>query len=181
MLWHSKPVSTVTDAQSTVTHQPWDHAINLKPNFSMKKCGVYCLTPAENLALKSYIQEHLNKGYIHPSKSSIASPFFFVTKKGGNVCPIQDYRALNDITIKNATSLSHIPELIDKLQGSWYFTKFNVHWGYNNICIKESDKWKAAFKCSLGLFEPLVITFGLCNAPATFQSFMSSIFSDLID
>ena len=61
------------------------------------------------------------------------------------------------------------------------FTKFDVHWGYNNIRIKEGDEWKAAFKCSLGLFEPLVMTFGLCNAPATFQAFMNSIFSDLID
>ena len=74
-----------------------------------------------------------------------------------------------------------IPDLIDKLQGSHYFTKFDVCWGYNNIRIHEGDEWKAAFKCALGLFEPLVMTFGLCNTPATFQSFMNNIFSDLVD
>jgi transposase InsO family protein len=147
----------------------------------MKKCGIYRLTPAETLALKEYIDDHLRKGYIRPSKSPIASPFFFVAKKGSGLRPVQDYRALNDITVKNATPLPLIPELIDKLQGSRYFTKFDVRWGYNNIRIKEGDEWKAAFKCSLGLFEPLVMTFGLCNAPATFQSFMNDIFSDLID
>ena len=148
--------------------RPWDHAINLKSNFTMKKCGIYCLTPAEHLTPKEYIQKHLVKGYIHPSKFLITSPFFFVAKKGGNLWPVQDYRTLNDITVKNATPLPLIPKLINKLQCSRYFTKFNIQWGYNNIHIKEGNKWKAAFKCSLGLFEPLVMTFRLCNTPATF-------------
>lgn len=102
-------------------------------------------------------------------------------KDGKQLHPVQDYRALNDITVKNATPLPLIPDLIDKLQGSRYFTKFDVPWGYNNIRIKEGDEWKATFKCILGLFEPLIMTFGLCNAPATFQSFMNSIFNNLFD
>ena len=137
---------------------------------------------AENLALKAYITEHLKKGYICPSKSPMASPFFFVGKKDGSkLRPVQDYRKLNDIMIKNQTLLPLIPILLDKLQGACYFSKFNVCWGYNNIRIKENDEWKAAFKCSLGLFEPMVMTFGLCNAPATFQAFKNKIFEDLID
>jgi transposase InsO family protein len=162
-------------------HQPWDHAIDLKPDTTMKKCGVYRLTTAEMDALKLYIEDHLRKGYIQRSKSPVASPFFFVNKKDGKLRPVQDYRALNDITVKNATPLPLIPDLIDKLQGSRYFTKFDVRWGYNNIRIRKGNEWKAAFKCALGLFEPLVMTFGLCNAPATFQSFMNDIFTDLID
>jgi hypothetical protein len=116
-------------------HQPWDHAIDLKPETTMKKCGIYCLTPTEMDALKKYIEDHLRKGYIRPSKSPVASPFFFVNKKDGKLRPIQDYRALNNITVKNATLLPLIPDLIDKLQGSCYFTKFDVRWGYNNIRI----------------------------------------------
>jgi len=162
-------------------HQPWDHAIDLKPDAAMKKCGIYRLTVAEMDALKVYIADHLRKGYIRPSKSPIASPFFFVSKKDGKLRPVQDYRALNEITVKNAAPLPLIPDLIDKLQGSRYFTKFDVRWGYNNIRIRAGDEWKGAFKCALGLFEPLVMTFGLCNAPATFQSFMNSIFADLAD
>ena len=59
--------------------------------------------------------------------------------------PVQDYQKLNDITIKNQTPLPLIPELLDKLQGTHYFSKFDVRWDYNNICIKENDEWKAAF------------------------------------
>jgi hypothetical protein len=162
-------------------HQPWDHAIDLKPEATMKNCGIYRLTPKEAAALKIYIQEGLLKGYLRPSKSPMASPFFFVDKKDGQLRPVQDYRALNEVTIKNAAPLPLIPELIDKLRRARYFSKFDVRWGYNNIRIKEGDEYKAAFKTPLGLFEPTVMTFGLCNAPATFQTFMNNIFEDMID
>ena len=147
----------------------------------MKRTGIYRLTPKEDAALKEYIMEHLRKRYIRPSKSSMASPFFFVDKKDGKLRLVQDYRKLNKITVKNAALLPLIPDLIDKLRGARYFTKLDVRWGYNNIRIKEGDEYKAAFKTSLGLYEPLVMTFGPCNAPATFQTFMNNIFEDLID
>ena len=110
----------------------------------------------------------------------MASPFFFVNKKDGKLWP-QDYRKLNEITVKNAAPLPLIPDLVNKLQGAQYFTKLDVRWGYNNIWIKEGDEYKAAFKTTLSLYEPLVMTFGLCNAPATFQTFMNQIFEDLLD
>ena len=147
----------------------------------MKNCSIYQLTPKEMDALKTYITEHLEKGYICKSKSPMASPFFFVNKKDGKLHPVQDYRALNDITIKNATPLPLIPELIDKLHSAWYFAKLDICWGYNNICIKEGNEYKAAFKTHLGLFEPTVMTFGLCNTPAMFQTFMNNIFEDMVD
>src|SRR6266404_2281345 len=111
----------------------------------------------------------------------MASPFFFVDKKDGKLRPVQDYRRLNDITVKNAAPLPLIPDLIDKLHNARYFTKLDICWGYNNIHICHGDEWKAAFKTPLGLFEPLVMTFDLCNAPATFQTFMNDIFEDLLD
>ena len=120
----------------------------------MKNCGIYQLTPRDTVALKIHIEEGKRKGHLHPSKSPMSSPFFFVDKKDGDLCPVQDYQALNDITIKNAAPLPLIPELIDKLCRARYYTKFDVCWGYNNICIKEGDEWKAAFKTPLGLFEP---------------------------
>jgi hypothetical protein len=174
-------VFSETASHRLPTHQPWDHAIKLKPGSSMRNCGIYRLTPKESEALKEYITEHLRRGYIRPSKSPMASPFFFVDKKDGKLRPVQDYRALNDITIKNAAPLPLIPELIDKLLGAIYFTKLDICWGYNNIRIKFGDEYKATFKTPLGLFEPTVMTFGLCNAPATFQTFMNKIFEDLID
>ena len=111
----------------------------------------------------------------------MASPFFFVKKKEGSLRPVQDYRYLNSITVKNQYPLPLIPELIDKLKGAKIFSKFDVRWGYNNVRIKEGDEWKAAFKTNRGLFEPTVMFFGLTNSPATFQGMMNELFSDLID
>ena len=99
-------------------HRPWDHAINLIPGKTMKNSGIYRLMPSESAALKEYITEHLQKGYIRPLTSSMASPFFFVDKKDGKLRPVQDYRKLNDITVKNAAPLPLIPDLVDKLQGA---------------------------------------------------------------
>jgi hypothetical protein len=65
-----------------------------------------------------------------------------------------------------------------KASGAKYFTKFDIRWGYNNVRIKEGDQWKAAFKTNLGLFKPMVMFFGLCNSPATFQGMMNDILKD---
>jgi len=111
----------------------------------------------------------------------MASPFFFVSKKdAGKLRPCQDYRYLNEWTIKNAYPLPLISEIIDKLKGARYFTKLDVRWGYNNIQIKKGDERKAAFKTNRRLYEPTVMFFGMCNSPATFQAMMDSIFDDMI-
>ena len=119
--------------------------------------------------------------YICPSQSPMASPFFYIKKKDGKLRPCQDYRYLNDWTIKNAYPLPLISKLTNKLAGAKYFTKLDVQWGYNNIRIKDGNQWKAAFKTNKGLFEPTVMFFGMCNSPATFQSMMNSAFQDLIE
>ncbi|GLB34668.1 putative retrotransposable element tf2 155 kda protein type 1-like [Lyophyllum shimeji] len=110
----------------------------------------------------------------------MASPVFFIKKKDGSLRLVQDYRALNAITVKNRYPLPLISELINNLRGARYFTKLDVRWGYNNVRIKEGDEWKAAFRTNRGLFEPLVMFFGLTNSPATFQTMMNDIFRDLI-
>ena len=168
-------------AQRLPRHQAWDHAIELKPGAKRKDCGIYRLTPDEIRSLKEFLEEHLKRGTIRHSEAPVASPFFFIQKKGGSLRPVQDYRGLNEVTIKDAYPLPLIPDLIDKLQGARYFTKFDVRWGYNNIRIREGDEHKAAFKTPLGLYEPLVMFFGLCNSPATFQRFMNTILKDLIE
>ena len=110
----------------------------------------------------------------------MASPVFFIKKKDGSLRLVQDYRALNAITMKNKYPLPLISELINKLQGARYFTKLDVRWGFNNVRVKEGDEWKAAFRTNRGLFEPLVMFFGLTNSPATFQTMMDGIFEELI-
>ena len=101
-------------------------------------------------------------------------------KKDGKLCPVQDYRYLNDHIVKNTYPLPLVSNLINTLQCFSCFTKFNVCWGYNNIRIKDGDKWKAAFITPLGLFKPMVMFFSLCGSPLTFQTFMNSNFTDYI-
>ena len=74
-----------------------------------------------------------------------------------------------------------ISELVAKLRGAKHFTKLDIRWGYNNVRIREGDEWKAAFRTNRGLFEPLVMFFGLTNSPATFQTMMNDILRELIN
>ena len=138
---------------------------------------VYQLTQDEQKALLDFVTEQQVKGYICPSKSPYAAPFFFIKKKDSKLQPVQDYQQLNKWTIKNQYPLPLISELIAQVQNAKIFTKVDVRWGYNNIHIKEGDEYKAAFIMNQGLFEPTVMFFGLTNSPMTFQTMMNAIFA----
>jgi len=168
------------EAQRLPKHQPWDHKIDLQPGLQMRKTSVYRLTPPEMTALKEYITDSLKRGTLQRSEAPDACSFFFIDKKDGKLRPVQDYRPLNAITRKNAAPIPLIPELINKLLGAQFFTKLDIRWGYNNICIQEGDEYKTAFKTPLSLFESCVMTFRLCNALATFQTFMDTQFADFL-
>jgi len=142
-------------------------------------CKIYPLTQEEDKALIVFLDEQLKKGYIRPLKPPYASPFFFIKKKYGKLHLVQDYRKLNEHTIRNRYPLPFIPDLISQVQDAHIFTKFDVRWGYNNVRIKAEDKEKGVFKMKYGLFEPLVMFFGLTNLPSTFQTMMNHIFHDL--
>ena len=135
----------------------------------------------EQKEVSEFIDEQLAKGYIRPSKSEQTSPVFFVPKKDGRKRMVQDYRYLNEHTVRNNYLLPLISQLVDKLKASQYFTKIDLRWGYNNVHIKEGDEWKAAFVCHRGSFEPTVMFFRLYNSPATFQTMMNKIFADMED
>ena len=118
----------------------------------------------------------MEKRFIRLSTLPQASPFFFVGKKDGTLRPIQDYRLLNEATIKNTYPLPLVSDLLDQIKGYKFFTKLDLQNGYNNIQIKDGDQWKAVFKTAKGLYEPMVMYFGLCNSPATFQAFIDDVF-----
>jgi hypothetical protein len=92
-----------------------------------------------------------------------------------------DYRALNDLTVCDVYPLPLIGGIIDHLQGKTLFTKMDLRWGFNNIQIKESDQWKAAFKTPFGIHKPKVLPFGLSNAPSTFCRAINHLFKTLTD
>ena len=123
-------------------------------------------------------KEHTARGTIRPSKSPYKSRFFYIKKKDGKLWPVQDYRPVNQWTIRNTYPLPLIPGLIDRLSGCSLYTKFDIQWGYNNVWIREGDEWKAAFITNEGLFELTIMFFRLTNSLATFQTMMNSIFTN---
>ena len=131
--------------------------------------------------MQKFVNEHLKKGYIRPSKSEQTSPVFFIEKKDRGKCMVMDYCKLNRQTVKNNYLLPLITELVNNMGSKQVFTKMDLWWGYNNVHIKERDKWKAAFTTHVGSFEPVVMFFGMTNSPATFQAMMNEILRDMIN
>jgi len=157
-------------------HRKWDHMIELTPRAEPKSSKVYPLFLLEQEELDAFLEENLCTIQIQPSKSPIAAPMFFIKKKDGLLWLVQDYCMLNAMTIKNRYSLPFISKLISQLCRAKYFTKLDIHWGFNNVCIKPGDEWKAAFHTNHGLFEPLMIFFGMTNSSVTFQTMMNKVF-----
>ncbi len=173
---HNK-VFSEEQSQRLPKHTIWDHAIKLLPGApSMIPGHLLPLNQKEIQEVHNFVQEHLKRGTIHESWSPYAANFFFVKKKDGKLHPVQDYQLINKWMKWNQNVSPLIPQVIDRLRGCTLFTKVNVHWGYNNIRIKEGDKWKAAFLTPKGLFKPTVMFFGLTNSPATFQMMINTIF-----
>ena len=126
------------------------------------------------------MNDQLRKGYIRPSKSPQTSLVFFVLKKDGKKRVVQDYQYLNSWMVKNNYPLLLISDLIDSIGKKKMFTKMDLQWGYNNVRIKEGDKWKAVFSMPEGSFEPTVMFFGLTNSSAMFQTMMNDLLRDLV-
>src|SRR5258708_17060449 len=162
-------------------HKAWDHTIELHPDAKLPRGRMFPLSPAKQKELDEFLQENLVNGQICLSKSLIGAPVFFVKKKEGSLCLVQDYQKLNEITIKNSYPLLLVSDMLTRLCNMEWFTTLYLHWGFNNIHLKEGDEWKAAFSTNRGLFELLVMFFGLCNSPATFQTMMNDILCLFID
>ena len=163
------------------TRKLWDHAIDVKEGFVPRKGKVYPLSREEREEVREFVKEQLWKGYIRPSKSPQMALVFFVRKKDGKKRMVQDYRYLNEWTVKNNYPLPLISDVLENIGTKKLFTKMDLRWGYNNVRIKEGDEWKAAFTTPEGSFEPTVMFFGLTNSPATFQAMMNELLRDLIN
>src|SRR2546430_14674398 len=129
---------------------------------------------------KEHIEEMLKKGIIRKSKSPWSSPVVFVPKKGGEIRFCIDYRKLNKVTRKDNHPLPRIDEMLDKFEGSQWFSSIDLASAYWQVEMDERDIEKTAFITSEGLYECLVMPFGLCNAPATFQRLMHEVLRNLI-
>jgi hypothetical protein len=126
--------------------------------------------------LKIQLQGLLDKGYIFPSTSPWGCLALFVEKKDKELHLCVDYRPLNAVTIKNKYPLPRIDILFDQLAGAQVFSKIDLRSGYHQIKIHAKDIPKTAFTMRYGLYEYLVISFGLTSAPAHFMYLMNSVF-----
>ncbi|RDB19712.1 Transposon Tf2-9 polyprotein [Hypsizygus marmoreus] len=145
------PVFEKSAFDSLPEKRRWDHAIELKEDSAPFTSKIYPLSRDKQRQLDEFLDEYLKSGRIQPSKSPI-----------------------------NRYPLPLVSEIIDKLRGARYFTKFDVRWGYNNVRMREGDEWKAVFITNRGLFEPCIMFFGLTNSSATFQTMMNDLFRDQI-
>ena len=158
-----------------------DHRIELMTGSTPPSRPTFRMSAAETDELKKQLQELIEAKFIQPSKSPYGAPVLFVKKKDGTMRMCIDYRALNSITIKNKYPLPRIDELMDRLQGSSYFTKIDLRSGYHQVRIHADDVCKTAFRTRYGHYEFCVMPFGLTNAPATFMHLMHSILSPHLD
>ena len=130
--------------------------------------------------VRAHIQEMLDIGAIHKSQSPWASAVLLVQKKNGGLRFCIDLRKLNKQTIKDAYSLPQIEETLDSLQGSRWFSSLDLKSGYWQVEMNEESKSLTAFTMGpLVFYECKRMSFGLTNAPATFQRLMETCLGDL--
>jgi hypothetical protein len=155
--------------------------IELQPGTTPISKRPYRMSPKELAELKNQLQELLDKGYIRPSSSPWGCPALFVKKKDGSLQMCVDYRPLNAVTISNNYHLPRIDVLFDQSDGTKVYSKIDLRSGYHQIKIRPSDILKTVFSTKYALYEFLMMSFGLTNAPAYFMYPMNSIFMNEID
>jgi hypothetical protein len=133
------------------------------------------------IELKKQIEELLKKGFSRPSSSPWGAPVLFVNKKDGSRRMCVDYRSLNEVTIKNKYPLPWIEDLFDQMRGATIFSKIDLISGYHQLKIRTEDIPKTPFTTIYGLYEFLVMSFRLTNAPAYFMNLMNKVLMEYLD
>jgi hypothetical protein len=163
-------------------HKPWDHTIPIEEGKTPTHYGgLRKLSEKEENFLKGYIDRLIQKKFIRQSASPISHAVLFAPKKDGDLRVCIDYRRLNEITRKNRYPLPRIDELQDRLLHKKFFTTIDILEAFNRIRMAEGEEWKTAFRTRWGLYEYLVMPFGLHGAPATFQALINNTLREYLD
>jgi hypothetical protein len=170
------PIVFLEDLPRMAPDQDVEFTIELQPDTAPISRWPYKMTLKELAELKVQLKELLVKGYIHLSSSPWGCPALFVKKKDQSLRLCDDYRPLNAITIRNKYPLPRIDILLDQLAGAKVFSKVGFCLGYHQIKIHLEDVPKTAFSTRYVLYEYLVMSFGLTNAPTHFMYLMNSVF-----
>jgi hypothetical protein len=155
--------------------------IELKPGTTPIYKTPYRMATPDLAELNEHIKQLLEKGFICPSSSPWGAPVIFVLKKDDTQRLCMDYRALNEVTVKNKYPLPRIDDMFNQLHGPCVFSKINLRSGYHQLKIRECDISKTAFISRYGLYEYTVLSFGLTNAPAYFMYLMNKVFMEYLD
>jgi hypothetical protein len=153
-----------------------EFTIGLQPNTAPISRHPYKMTLKELAELKVQLNELMGKDFIRLSSSPWGCPVLFVKKKEQSLRLCVDYWPLNAVTIKNKYPLPRIDILFDQLASAKVFSKVDLRSGYHQIKIRPEDIPKTAFSTRYGLYEYLIMSFGLTNAPAHFMYLMNSVF-----
>jgi hypothetical protein len=158
------------------------HAIELKPGSRPPPCRPLRHQSSKDLAVfEEYTRTLIEAGQLRVSNSPYGAMALIVRKKDGTPRVVIDYRALNELTVKNKYPLPLMDELFDRVIGAKYFSKLDLRTGFHQIRIADADVEKTAFRTRYGSFEYLVLPMGLCNAPSTFMQMMNETFRDMLD
>jgi hypothetical protein len=141
----------------------------------------YRMAPKEQVELRRQLDDLLAKGFLRPSKSPWAFPVLFMEKKDGSKTLCVDYRALNQVTIKNKYPLPHIDVLFEPLRGVKVFSKIDLDSGYHQLRIREEDIEKTTFSTGYGQYEYVVMSFGLTNETSAIMEAMNGMLLEYLD
>ena len=158
-----------------------DFGIELHPGTSPISMTPHRMASVELQELRFQLQEPLDKGFIRPSTSPWGAPVLFAKKKDKTLRLCIDYRQLNRVTIKNRYPLPRIDDLFDQLRGARVYSKINLHTGYHQLRVRDTDIPKTAFRTHYGHYEFTVMPFGLTNVPAAFMDLMHMVFQPYLD
>ena len=146
-------VFSKTKAEILPPHHPYDLKINLEEGTQPLVSPIYSLSASEQKALKEFIEENLNTGFIQPTSSPHGAPVLFIKKKDGSLRLCVDFHGLNRISKKDHYPLPLISNLLDSPRKAQIYSKIDLRHAYHLVHIADGDEWKTAFRTRYRSFE----------------------------